>query len=95
MKGILTFTLAAGVAISTTTVVHGAGLTKGVANVSKAPASAQAPQSITGLGMALDRQLLHRELSRLTELLVPEQLDEVVEGTTMPTTVKTAPVWTY
>jgi len=94
MKGILTFTLAAGVAISTTTVVYGAGLAKGSANVSKSPVSAQAPQSITGLGMALDRQLLNRELNRLTDLMAPAQSDEVVEGT-MTTTVKTAPVWTY
>ena len=42
MKGFLTFTLAAGVAITTTSVVQAAGIAKGAATIAKAPATAQA-----------------------------------------------------
>jgi hypothetical protein len=70
MKGFLTFTLAAGVAISTTSVTQAAGV-KGAVNASKAPTSVQAPMSIGGMGLSLDRMALSRELDRLNAMLNP------------------------
>ena len=71
MKGFLTFTLAAGVAMTTTSVVQAAGVAKGAANASKAPAAVQAPMSLGGMGLTLDRMSLTRELDRLTSMLNP------------------------
>ena len=73
MKGFLTFTLAAGVAITTTTVVQAAGVGKGAMNADRTPSSqTQAPMSVGSMnGLTLDRSALNRELSRLNDLFVP------------------------
>jgi hypothetical protein len=79
MKGFLTFTLAAGVAITTTSVAHAASSSKGAMNVTKAPATAQAPMGIGALGITFDRTTLTRELDRLNQMLVPtDGSDDVV-----------------
>jgi hypothetical protein len=91
MKGLLTFTLAAGVAISTTSVVHATGVVKGASNANKAPASAQAPMGIGSMGITLDRVSLTRELDRLNSMLNPSDGEENSAGLTQ----KTTPTWTY
>ena len=51
MKGFLTFTLAAGVAITTTSVVQAAGVGKGALNVDRTTSTqTQAPMSIGAMG---------------------------------------------
>ena len=69
MKGFLTFTLAAGVAITTTSIAQAAGVVKGPANASRAPATAPAPMGIGAMGISLDRTSLARELDRLNAML--------------------------
>jgi hypothetical protein len=95
MKGFLTFTLAAGVAITTTSVSAGGNVSK-VAVTSKTPQSASAPATMSGLGLALDRMSLHRELDRLNSLLTPLTADTEGEVVSMPTTEKTGGAnWTW
>ena len=95
MKGFLTFSLVAGVAITSTSVVHAAGIAKGAASVSKAPASAQGPMAMNSMGLALDRMALSRELTRLNDLLtVPEGLDADAPGQDTPVTPKSG-LWTW
>ena len=92
MKGFLTFTLAAGVAITTTSVSAGGNVTK-IATTQKAPQTSSAPASLSGLGFALDRGALVRELDRLNELLGPADVEQDVP---MPTNQKTGGVnWTW
>ena len=94
MKGFLTFTLAAGVAITTTSVVQAAGLGKGAMNVERTSTSqTQAPMSVgTMNGLQLDRSALNRELSRLSELLAPAGSEE--EGANAATQRKNY-IWTF
>src|SRR5687768_12223716 len=71
MKNFLSFTLAAGVALTTAQVAHAAGVTtvsaeragKSQANMPGTPAKAGR--------IAFDRNALHRELNRISDLLVP------------------------
>jgi len=78
MKGFLTFTLAAGVAITTTSIAQAAGVGKGAMNAGRSTATqTQAPMSIGAMGgFSLDRAALNRELNRLSVLLEPEYLNE-------------------
>ena len=93
MKGFLTFTLAAGVAITSTSVSARGNLTK-VAVSPNAPQTASTPASLSGLGLALDRSSMIRELDRLNELLSPTEADQ--EMAPMPATQKTGGVnWTW
>ena len=70
MHSFLTFTLAAGVAITTTSVVHAAGIPKNTAAGAKSLSSRQAPVSLANAGSsALDRTAFNRELTRLTDLI--------------------------
>ena len=85
MKGFLTFTLAAGVAITTTAVAQAVGVGKGAMNLDKTTSSqTQGPMSVGAMGgLSLDRAALNRELNRLTALLQPD--DELLtdrDGTT-------------
>jgi hypothetical protein len=92
MKGFLTFTLAAGVAITTTSVSAGGNVTK-IAATPKAPQTSSTPATLSGLGFALDRGSLVRELDRLNAMLAPTEAEEEVA---MPTTQKTGGVnWTW
>lgn len=77
MKGFLTFTLAAGVAITTTSVAQAAGVGKGAMNASQTTSTqTQAPMSAGALaGFSLDRSSLLRELTRLNELMAPVDLE--------------------
>ena len=95
MKGFLTFTLAAGVAITTTSVAHAAGTgnAKGGLNVSKAPAVAQASMGISGLGLTFDRTSLTRELDRLNQLLATN--DDDGEATDAPAQQKAVGAWNW
>ena len=78
MKGFLTFTLAAGVAITTTSIAQAAGVGKGPMNADRtASMQTQAPMSIGAMGgLTLDRMALNRELTRLSELFAPMDGDE-------------------
>lgn len=93
MKGFLTFTLAAGVAITTTSVVQAAGVGKGALNVDRPSNSQiQAPMSVGSMnGLQLDRSAISRELSRLSELLVPTGSEE--EGS--QATQRKSMAWSY
>ena len=96
MKGFLTFTLAAGVAITTTSVAQAAGVGKGAMNADRiASTQTQAPANSGALGgFALDRAALNRELNRLTDLLAPvDEGDET--GATNTSTQRKAMVWTF
>lgn len=95
MKGFLTFTLAAGVAITTTTVVQAAGVGKGAMNADRTISSqTQAPMSVGSMnGLSLDRSALNRELSRLNDLFVPSEVSED-EGASS-TTKRKSMVWSY
>jgi hypothetical protein len=97
MKGFLTFTLAAGVAITTTSIAQAAGVGKGVLNADRTVSSqSQAPMGIGALGgLTLDRAALNRELDRLNALLEP--MDGDVEGAaaSVPVQRKTIGTWTY
>ena len=78
MKGFLTFTLAAGVAISTSSIVQAAGVAKGAGSVNRTPTIAQTPMSTGGAGLTLDRTSLNRELDRLNAMLAPT--DDPIHG---------------
>ena len=96
MKGFLTFTLAAGVAITTTSVAQAAGSAKGAMNVSKAPAMAQAPMGVGGFGASFDRTTLTRELDRLNQLLTPSDGGDEESTTNSPTQQKLGGTnWSY
>ena len=96
MKGFLTFTLAAGVAITTTSIAQAAGVGKGVVNTDRtASTQTQAPMSVGALvGLTLDRSALNRELSRLADLLQPLDGEEEAGSTAMPLQRKSIGAWT-
>jgi hypothetical protein len=94
MKSFLTFTLAAGVALTTTSIAQ-AGTANGKAalNVSKTPSTAQAPLGIGGLGVTFDRMTLLRELDRLNQELLPtEEFDEPADA---PVRHKGSGAWSF
>ena len=71
MKNFLTFTLAAGVAITSAQVVHAAGVTRVSADrLIKAQAQMPATASSTS-GSRFDSAAMNRELTRISELLSP------------------------
>ena len=96
MKGFLTFTLAAGVAITSTSIAQTAGVGKGAMNAdSTASTQIQAPMSVGAMGgLVFDRTALNRELNRLSALLEP--MDGDGEGGSADGTVqrKSVGVWT-
>jgi hypothetical protein len=96
MKGFLTFTLAAGVAITSTSIAQAAGVAKGAMNADiTASTQIQAPMGFGAMGgLVFDRTALNRELTRLNELLAPVDGDE--EGGVANETVqrKSVGVWT-
>jgi hypothetical protein len=96
MKGFLTFTLAAGVAITTTSIAQAAGVGKGAMNADRtASTQTQAPMSVGAMGgLILDRTALNRELSRLSVLLEPTDGDEEGGSANMPVQNKTMGTWT-
>ncbi len=97
MKSVLTFTLAAGVAISTASVAYaeGAGRERASNAGAKAPAASLAPASAGVLsGFVLDRIALNRELSKLEDDLSPE--DTTDDGIApVKSTTKSVGTWTY
>src|SRR5450759_635835 len=98
MKGFLTFTLAAGVAITTTSIAQAAGVGKGAMNADRtASTQTQAPMSVGAMGgLILDRTALNRELSRLSALLEPMNADEDGGSANVPVKKKTSGTeWTY
>ena len=80
MKNFLTFTLAAGVAITSTTIVHAAGVAKtGSAAKTSSSASRQAPAGTANAGAVyLDRNSFNRELTRLSDLLTGPNSDDLM-----------------
>ncbi len=96
MKGFLTFTLAAGVAITTTSIAQAAGVGKAALNADRvASTRTQAPMSIGALGgLTLDRVALNRELDRLTELIDPMNTEVDADIAAMPVQRKSAGAWT-
>jgi hypothetical protein len=97
MKGFLTFTLAAGVAITTTSIAQAAGVGKGAMNADRTVLTqTQAPMSVGAMGgLILDRTALNRELSRLSELLAPVDGNEDGGSANVPVERKTTGVWTW
>ena len=96
MKGFLTFTLAAGVAITTTSVAQAEGVVKGAASGNLTAPAMLAPQGLSAMGMTLDRMALNRELARLTDLLTAnESVDESATAPATPITTKSLGTWTY
>ena len=97
MKGFLTFTLAAGVAITTTSIAHAAGVGKGSLKVDRSVSSqTQAPMSIVAMGgLTLDRAALNRELNRLSDLLEPTDADEAAASVNGPVQSKSGGIWSF
>lgn len=97
MKSFLTFTLAAGVAITTTSVVQAAGVAKGAPNTDRtASTQSQAPMSVGTLsGLVLDRSALNRELNRLSTLLQTVDGDEENGAAKRNVTRKLEGNWTF
>jgi hypothetical protein len=95
MKGFLTFTLAAGVAITTTSIAQAAGVGKGVVNTDRtASTQTQAPMNVGAMaGLTLDRSALNRELSRLADLLEPVDGEEQAGSPSPTVRIKTVPGW--
>ena len=75
MKNFLSFTLAAGVAITTSTVAHAAGVPKAATSGPKAVSTKVAPIGV-GAAAIIDRSSLNRELTRISELLSSPVGDE-------------------
>lgn len=96
MKGFVTFTLAAGVAITSTSIAHAEGIAKGRLSVTNPGAALNQGPATTGLlnGLVLDRAALNRELAKLqpdTDLT-----DEMDDGQApVKATAKTSSVWTF
>ena len=97
MKSLLTFTLAAGVAITTTSIVQAAGTPKGMAKVERSSAiQSSAPQYLgTVGGLAIDRSVMNRELSRLSELIQPNLVDDEVSAGGTAVGKKLGGLWSY
>ncbi len=74
MKGFLTFTLAAGVAITTTSIAQAAGVGKGTLNADRTVSTqSHSPMSVGAMsGLTLNRSALNRELSILRTLLAAD-----------------------
>ena len=94
MKGFLTFTLAAGVALTTSSVSQAAGPGKGAMNVSKTPSVSQSPVGIGGLGVTSDRATLTRELDRINQLLAAPDVG-AEELTNTPVQQKGGGLWSF
>ena len=97
MKGFLTFTLAAGVAITTTSIAQAAGVGKGAMNADRtASTQIQAPMSVGAMGgLVFDRTALNRELNRLSALLEPMNGDEESGAANVPVITKSGTAWTF
>jgi hypothetical protein len=97
MKGFLTFTLAAGVAITTTSIAQAAGVGKGAMNADRtASTQIQAPMSVGAMGgLVFDRTALNRELNRLSALLEPMDGDEESGAANVPVITKSGTAWTF
>lgn len=97
MKGFLTFTLAAGVAITTSSIAQAEGVGKGAMNANRtASTQTQAPMSVGAMaGLALDRSALNRELSRLRDLLEPLDTQEDSGSENIPVQRKAIGTWTF
>jgi hypothetical protein len=96
MKSFLTFTLAAGVAVTASSIAHGEGTSKARAATGESTSiSKQAPATIgTMSGLFLDRTALNRELSKLQEdIELGDTLDEAT--TPVRSTRKAAGIWTF
>ena len=96
MKGFLTFTLAAGVAITTTSIVQAAGVGNGGMNADRtASTQTQGPMSVGAMGgLVFDRTALNRELNRLSEMLAPSDGDEEGGSANEPLKKKAFGEWT-
>ena len=97
MKSLLTFTLAAGVAITTTSIVHAAGTAKGAAKVERASTiQVSAPQYLgTVSGLALDRSAMNRELNRLNDLLQPTSMNDELSEASVAVGKKSLGGWVF
>lgn len=77
MKSLLTFTLAAGVAITTGTVAEAAGTAKGIQSAGGNNKFIVAAPSVLGTRASLpDRNLINLELSKLMTELEPIESDD-------------------
>ena len=97
MKNFLSFTLAAGVAITTAQVAQAAGVTK-VSSERLMTVQAQMPGSPTSAASAgFDRSSLNRELARISELVAPIGFsnDGLTEDSSVSVTKKVGGSFTY
>jgi hypothetical protein len=97
MKSLLTFTLAAGVAITTTSIAQAGGVGKVAANAERTAATqTKAPMTTGAMAkLTLDRPALNRELNRLRALLQP--IYEDPQGGAVDTSARSMGegIWTY
>ena len=96
MKSFVTFTLAAGVALTTASVAKAAGVTRGAqTKVDRTTNVASVPASVGITALSFDRTAFNRDLSRISEILQPGTDDDLLlsEGSTVGR--KSFGVWTY
>ena len=95
MKNFLSFTLAAGVAITTTSLVHAASVPKAATNSQMSVSTRVAPATIGGMAI-LDRLSINRELARISDLLSSPIGDEFGLGDDAAVvTKKVSPSYTF
>ena len=96
MKSFVTFTLAAGVALTTASVVQAAGGTRGVqTKIDRTSNVASVPATVGVATFSFDRAAFNRDLSRISEILQPGTDDDLLlsEGSTVGR--KTSGVWSF
>ena len=96
MKSFVTFTLAAGVALATASVVQAAGGTRGVqTKIDRTSNVASVPATVGVTTFSFDRAAFNRELSRISEILQPVTDDQLLldEGTAVGR--KSGTVWSF
>ena len=96
MKSFVTFTLAAGVALTTASVAHAAGVTRAAqTKVDRTIKVASVPASGGIATLSFDRTAFNRDLSRISEILQPGTDDDLLlsEGSTVGR--KTSGVWSF
>ena len=94
MKNLLSFTLAAGVAITTTSVAYGAGVQRAATNTQKNVSTRIAPAGVSSSAI-LDRTSLNRELTRISDLLSPVSDELGFGGDSVAVTKKVSPSFTF
>ena len=93
MKNFVTFTLAAGVALTSASVVQAAGPARTVVKVDRA--TAVAPSSVGSSAATFDRVSFNRELTRISELLQPTMGPDSLLEEGVSVGKKSGTVWSF